>query len=326
MILTELEWIVEMSDDDDSDSSLSSCGSLSWDNFNERKCEMSDTEELSENLTDDDYEVSSIASISSSPNEEKEESLEDVFQTVTPTSPTKTQPTSLSNPSPIKYVTISCSSVPSCSTPRQLTAVVRVGLTAPEVGLIRTPCTSFTDTEDESEIEEVNERKCEPKVEVFVSKMSAKIAALLQARRLSIHKLILITSTPILSRTFPNPNPIPSMVAPKNPNFMTRAIFKKDAPSSTSTLLVLMTVMTQMLESSRFLTCPSLATYGQVGNSRFMQPILQELLVLHQVLQVSSLEEEEQEDEKKKKRGDATLDDSHLTVHMICNSCGCIYC
>ena len=22
----------------------------------------------------------------------------------------------------------------------------------------------------------------------------------------------------------------------------------------------------------------------------------------------------------------ATLDDSHLTVHMLCNSCGCIYC
>ena len=109
MILTELEWIVEMSDDDDSDSSLSSCGSLSWDNFNERKCEMSDTEELSENLTDDDYEVSSIASISSSPSEqEEEESLEDVFQTITPTSPTKTQPTSLFNHSPLELVTISC--------------------------------------------------------------------------------------------------------------------------------------------------------------------------------------------------------------------------
>ena len=51
--------------------------------------------------------------------------------------------------------------------------------------------------------------------------------------------------------------------------------------------------------------------------------LLQELLVLHLVLQVSSLEEKEQEDEEKKKRGDATLDDSHLTVHV---SCGCIYC
>ena len=54
--------------------------------------------------------------------------------------------------------------------------------------------------------------------------------------------------------------------------------------------------------------------------------LLQELLVLHQVLQVSSSEEKEQEDEEKKKRGDATLDDSHLTVHVICISCGCIYC
>ena len=43
MILTELEWIVEMSDDDDS--SLSSCRSLSWDDYNERKCEMSKTED-----------------------------------------------------------------------------------------------------------------------------------------------------------------------------------------------------------------------------------------------------------------------------------------
>ena len=45
-----------------------------------------------------------------------------------------------------------------------------------------------------------------------------------------------------------------------------------------------------------------------------MQPLHQELLVLHQVLQVSSSEEEEQEDEEKGKRGDATLDDSHLTL------------
>ena len=46
----------------------------------------------------------------------------------------------------------------------------------------------------------------------------------------------------------------------------------------------------------------------------------------HQLCLISRSEEEEQEDEKEKKRGDATLDDSHLTVHMICNSCGCIYC
>ena len=115
------------------------------------------------------------------------------------------------------------------------------------------------------------------------------------------------------------------MVALKNPNFMTRAIFKKDAPSSTSTLLVLMTVMTQMLESSKFPTNPSLATFGQMGILKYLQRLHQKLLVLHQVLQVSSLEEEEQEDEKKKKRGDATLDDSHLTVHVICISYGCIY-
>ena len=57
---------------------------------------MSDTRELSEDLTDDDYEVSSIASISSSHSVEKEKSLEDVFKTITPTSPNQTQPSSLS--------------------------------------------------------------------------------------------------------------------------------------------------------------------------------------------------------------------------------------
>ena len=40
-------------------------------------------------------------------------------------------------------------------------------MTAPEVGPIRMPCTSFTDTEDESEIGEINERKCKPKVDKF---------------------------------------------------------------------------------------------------------------------------------------------------------------
>ena len=47
---------------------------------------------MSEDLTDDAYEVSSIASIFNSPSEQEEESLEDVFQTITPTSPTQTQP------------------------------------------------------------------------------------------------------------------------------------------------------------------------------------------------------------------------------------------
>ena len=49
-----------------------------------------------------------------------------------------------------------------------------------------------------------------------------------------------------------------------------------------------------------------------------MQPLLlQELHVLHQVLQLSNQEEEEQEDEEKKKRGDATLQTSLHTVHVL---------
>ena len=101
MILSELEWIVEKTNEDNA--SLSSSESLTWDHYNERKCRMSETQELPNDPTITSYEVSSIAS---SPSDEKEESLEDVFQTITPTSPTRTQPTSL--PSPVKYVTISC--------------------------------------------------------------------------------------------------------------------------------------------------------------------------------------------------------------------------
>ena len=78
-----------------------------------------------------------------------------------------------------------------------------------------------------------------------------------------------------------------------------------------------------MLESSRFPTNPSLATFGQEGNSRFTQPLLlRELLVLHQVLLTSNQEEEEQEEEEKKKRGDATLQTSLHTVQvfrLLCN-------
>ena len=173
MILSELEWIVDKSDEDEDSASLSSAESLSWDFYNERKCKT----QMSE--------VSPIASISSSLiDEEEEEILDDVFQTITPTSPTQTQPSSLSftpvqtNPSPIKFVTISCSTAPSFSTPRNMTAAPKVRGTAPEIGPYRTPCTSFTDTEDESELEEVNERKCQPEVDNFVSKMSARVAAL----------------------------------------------------------------------------------------------------------------------------------------------------
>ena len=86
MILSELEWIVDMSDEEDV--SVSSCESLSWDSFNERKWEMSETWELGDHNNSD---VSSLASISSSPSDvEEEESLEDVFQTITPTNPTRT--------------------------------------------------------------------------------------------------------------------------------------------------------------------------------------------------------------------------------------------
>ena len=93
---------------------------------------------------------------------------------------------------------------------------------------------------------------------------------------------------------------------------------EKDPPSGpTTTHLELRPDMTQMSESTRFQTNQYSGTFGQEEASKYTQPLpLRELLVLHQVLQVSSQEEEEQEDEKKEKRGDATLDDSHLTVHM----------
>ena len=148
--------MVDMSDEEDVN--VSSCESLSWDYFNERKCEMSEAWKLGD---PNNFDVSSIASIPSSPNDEEEESLKDVFQTITPICPTPTQPTRLaSTPVP----------VPRCSS--------LTGRIAPQTGPVRTPDTSFTDTEDESKIEEVNERKCEPQVDDFVSKMSAKVAAL----------------------------------------------------------------------------------------------------------------------------------------------------
>ena len=80
--------MVDMSDEEDVDDSVSSHESLSWDYFNERKCEMSETLELEDH---NNSEVSSIASIVSSPSDEEEESLEDVFQTITPTNHTQTQ-------------------------------------------------------------------------------------------------------------------------------------------------------------------------------------------------------------------------------------------
>ena len=78
MILSELEWMVDISNEEDV--SVSSHESLSWDYFNEKKCEMSETWELGDH---NNSEVSSIASISSSPTDvEEKESLEDVFQTM----------------------------------------------------------------------------------------------------------------------------------------------------------------------------------------------------------------------------------------------------
>ena len=157
MILSELEWIVDISNEDD-DSRMSSCESLTWDFYNERKCELS---EDPININSEVSPTASIANISNSPSDEEEESLEDVFQTITPTCPTPTQPARLaSTPVP----------APRCSS--------STGRIAPKTGPVRTPDTSFTDTEDESDIEVVNERKCEPQVDDFVSKMSTKIAAL----------------------------------------------------------------------------------------------------------------------------------------------------
>ena len=108
MILSELEWIVDISNEDD-DSRMSSCESLTWDFYNERKCELS---EDPININSEVSPTASIANISNSPSDEEEESLEDVFQTITPTNPTQTQHKS---PSPLKYVTISCSTAPRCS-------------------------------------------------------------------------------------------------------------------------------------------------------------------------------------------------------------------
>ena len=53
-------------------------------------------------------EKSSIVSIFNSPSDEKEESLEDVFQTIMPTSPTQTQPISLS----LSIQSIQCNPIP----------------------------------------------------------------------------------------------------------------------------------------------------------------------------------------------------------------------
>ena len=119
------------------------CQAASPWHYNERKCEQS------EDPTNNNSEVAFIVSISSSSSDvEEEESLEDVFQTITPINPTQTQPTSPSPPRSSSQghhqlfncpkllysetIDSSCKSKKDCFTDR--------------------PCTSFTDTENKSEI------------------------------------------------------------------------------------------------------------------------------------------------------------------------------
>ena len=208
MILSELEWIVDISNEDD-DSRMSSCESLTWDFYNERKCELS---EDPININSEVSPTASIANISNSLRDEEEESLEDVFQTITPTCPTPTQPARLaSTPVP----------APRCSS--------STGQIAPKTGPVRTPDTSFTDTEDESEIEVVNERKCEPQVDEFVAKMTANIAALVPLAIYRPHTKVEYPRVDLFQlnqhflRNIPKPENFPIQGCSEDPGFYDRS-------------------------------------------------------------------------------------------------------
>ena len=210
MILSELEWMVDMSNEDEV--SLSSCESLAWDSYNERKCKITETWELPEDPTITSYKISSIASISSSPSDEEEESLEDVFQTITPTCPTPTQPSRpASTPVPV---------------PRSSSSTGRI---APQTGPVRTPDTSFTDTEDESTIKVTNERKGEPKEDEFVYKMSANIAALVPLAIYRPHTKVEYPRVDLFQlnqhflRNIPKPENFPIQGCSEDPGFYDRS-------------------------------------------------------------------------------------------------------
>lgn len=117
------------------------------------------------------------------PNEEKEESLRMCSRRSRQPVPHQTQPSVLlthhrSSMSP------SAAHLSQVAPPRQLTAVVRVGLTAPEVGLIRTPCTSSSRTRRTSLRLRYSMRGSASPRWRYSCPRCPKIAAL-QARRLS---------------------------------------------------------------------------------------------------------------------------------------------
>ena len=142
-ITSEFEWCFQLLSEDPPESECS----MSWDHFedfNERKCEMSKTEEDSVNTNEDD------------------ENLEDLFTTITPTSP---NPPQTSGDHIIPHVNFSLAK--GCSTPKRPKA--------PQTGPYRTPDTTFTDSGDEAELRIVNERKCKPLEDPFITKMAAAI-------------------------------------------------------------------------------------------------------------------------------------------------------
>ena len=144
-ILSEFEWCSKLLSEDPPESECS----MSWndfEDFNERKCEMSKTEDSAS---------------------EDEENPEGLFTTITPLSPNPAQ----TSGDHIPHVSFSSplAIANSCSTPK------RHKVTPPQTCPYQTPCTTFMDTEDESDIEEVNERKCEPLEDPFNTKMVAAI-------------------------------------------------------------------------------------------------------------------------------------------------------
>ena len=150
-IISEFEWCSKLLSEDPPESECS----MSWDHFedfNERKCEMSKTEDFVNT------------------NEDNEENLEDLFTTITPTSP---NPPQTSGDHIIPHVNFSLAE--GCSTPKSPKVPLPRKLKAPQTGPYQTPDTTFTDSEDEAELRNVNERKCEPLEDPFITKMAAAI-------------------------------------------------------------------------------------------------------------------------------------------------------
>merc|ERR1719154_459998 len=132
-ILSEFEWCSKLLSEDHPESDCS----MSWDDFedfNERKCEMSKTDaEDSANTSED------------------EENLEGLFTTITPLSPNPAQ----TSGDHIPHVNFPLAG--SCSTPKRQKVTLPQKMIAPQTGPYQTPCTTFTDREDEDELGFVNE-------------------------------------------------------------------------------------------------------------------------------------------------------------------------